>query len=44
MKRDLFYIFLLSFFGNFLYSIFLLYGLKLTSASESGIISGPHPW
>jgi drug/metabolite transporter (DMT)-like permease len=43
MKRDLLAIFLLSFFGNFLYSIFLLYGLKLTSASESGIISGTAP-
>jgi drug/metabolite transporter (DMT)-like permease len=43
MKKDLFGIFLLSFFGNFLYSIFLLYGLKLTSATESGIISGTAP-
>ena len=42
-KRDLFGIALLSFFGNFLYSIFLLYGLKLTSATESGIISGTAP-
>jgi drug/metabolite transporter (DMT)-like permease len=43
MKRDLFSIVLLSFFGNFLYSILLLYGLQLTSASESGIISGTAP-
>src|SRR5260370_37704462 len=38
MKRDLFGIVLLSFFGNFLYSIFLLYGLKFSSATESAII------
>jgi drug/metabolite transporter (DMT)-like permease len=43
MKRDLFSIVLLSFFGNFLYSILLLYGLQLTSATESGIISGTAP-
>ena len=43
MKRDLFSIVLLSFFGNFLYSIFLLFGLQLTSAIESGIISGTAP-
>jgi drug/metabolite transporter (DMT)-like permease len=43
MKRDVFSIALLSFFGNFLYSIFLLYGLQLTSATESGIISGTAP-
>jgi drug/metabolite transporter (DMT)-like permease len=43
IKKDLFSIFLLSFFGNFLYSILLLYGLKLTSATESGIISGAAP-
>lgn len=43
MKRDLFRIVLLSFFGNFLYSIFLLYGLQRTSATESGIILGTAP-
>jgi len=43
MKRDLLNIFFISFFGNFLYSIFLLYGLRLTSASESGIIAGSAP-
>ncbi len=43
MKRDLFGILLLAFFGNFLYNIFLLYGLKLTNATESGIISGTAP-
>lgn len=42
-KRDLFGIALLSFFGNFLYSICLLYGLTLTSATESGIILGTAP-
>ncbi len=42
-KRDLLLILLLSFFGNFLYNIFLLYGLKLASATESGIISGTAP-
>lgn len=42
-KRDLLFIFLLSFFGNFLYSIFLLYGLRLASASEGGIILGTAP-
>lgn len=43
LKKDLLSIVLLSFFGNFLYSIFLLYGLTLTSATESGIISGTAP-
>lgn len=42
-KRDLCLILLLSLFGNFLYSIFLLYGLRLTSASEGGMISGTAP-
>ncbi|MBV9228535.1 MAG: DMT family transporter [Chloroflexi bacterium] len=42
-KKDLLFIFLLAFAGNFLYSIFLLYGLKLTTAAESGIISGTAP-
>jgi drug/metabolite transporter (DMT)-like permease len=42
-RKDLLSIVLLAFFGNFLYSIFLLYGLKLTSATESGIISGTAP-
>jgi drug/metabolite transporter (DMT)-like permease len=42
-RRDLLVIFLQSLAGNFLYSIFLLYGLKLTSAAESGIISGTVP-
>jgi drug/metabolite transporter (DMT)-like permease len=42
-KRDLLVMFLQSLAGNFLYSVFLLYGLKLTSAAESGIISGTMP-
>jgi drug/metabolite transporter (DMT)-like permease len=42
-KSDLLLVLLLAFAGNFLYNIFLLYGLKLTSAAESGIISGTAP-
>ncbi|HET8842362.1 MAG TPA: DMT family transporter, partial [Ktedonobacteraceae bacterium] len=42
-RKDLFLILSISFFGNFLYSIFLLYGLKLTGATESGIIAGCAP-
>lgn len=42
-KRDLLILFLQSLTGNFLYTIFLLYGLKLTSAAESGVISGTVP-
>jgi drug/metabolite transporter (DMT)-like permease len=42
-KSDLLLVLLLSFFGNFLYSIFMLYGLRLASAAESGIISGTAP-
>jgi drug/metabolite transporter (DMT)-like permease len=42
-RRDLLILFLQSLTGNFLYTIFLLYGLKLTSAAESGIISGTVP-
>lgn len=42
-KRDVLIMFLQSLAGNFLYSVFLLYGLKLTSAAESGIISGTMP-
>ncbi len=39
-RRDVSILFLQSFAGNFLFSIFLLYGLRLTSAAESGIIIG----
>lgn len=42
-KSDLLLVLLLSFTGNFLYSIFMLYGLRLASAAESGIISGTAP-
>lgn len=42
-RRDVLVMFLQSLTGNFLYSIFLLYGLKLTGAAESGIISGTMP-
>jgi len=42
-RRDVLVMFLQSLAGNFLYSVFLLYGLKLTSAAESGIISGTMP-
>jgi len=41
--RDAGMLFLQAFAGNFLFSIFLLYGLKLTSATESGIILGTVP-
>jgi drug/metabolite transporter (DMT)-like permease len=36
-------LFLQAFAGNFVFSILLLYGLKLTSAAESGIILGTVP-
>jgi drug/metabolite transporter (DMT)-like permease len=39
-RKDVSILFLQSFAGNFLFSIFLLYGLRLTSAAESGIIIG----
>jgi drug/metabolite transporter (DMT)-like permease len=42
-RRSLLLVLLLSFAGNFLYSIFLLDGLKLASAAESGIIAGTAP-
>lgn len=42
-KHDLQTLFFQSLTGNFLYTIFLLYGLKLTSAAESGVISGTVP-
>jgi len=42
-KSDLLLVLLLSFAGNFLYSIFMLYGLRLASVAESGIISGTAP-
>ena len=39
-RKDVCILFLQSFAGNFLFSVFLLYGLRLTSAAESGIILG----
>ena len=42
-KKDACMLFLQAFAGNFLFSILLLYGLKLTSAAESGIILGTVP-
>lgn len=42
-KKDVSILFLQAFAGNFLFSLFLLYGLKLTSAAESGIILGTTP-
>ena len=42
-KKDACVLFLQAFAGNFLFSILLLYGLKLTSAAESGIILGTVP-
>ncbi len=42
-KKDLFYMFLQALTGMFLFRIFLLYGLKFTSATESGIITSTNP-
>lgn len=42
-KKDAGILFFQAFAGNFLFSAFLLYGLKLTSAAESGIILGTVP-
>jgi drug/metabolite transporter (DMT)-like permease len=42
-RRDWMLIFLQTFCGVFLFSVFLLYGLKLTSAAESGIITSSTP-
>lgn len=42
-KRDWFILFLQAFTGVFLFSIFLLYGLKFTSAAEAGIITSTTP-
>jgi len=39
-RKDGFILFLQAFAGNFLFGILLLYGLRLTSATESGIIIG----
>ena len=42
-KKDACVLFLQAFARNFLFSILLLYGLKLTSAAESGITLGTVP-
>lgn len=42
-KKEVWVLFMQAFAGNFLFSIFLLYGLKLTSAAESGILLGTTP-
>ena len=42
-KHDYFILFLIAFFGTFLYRILFFYGLKFTSASEAGIISSTLP-
>ncbi len=42
-KKDYFLLFMQAFTGNFLFCIFLLYGLKWISAAESGIILGTGP-
>jgi drug/metabolite transporter (DMT)-like permease len=42
-KKDYFVLFLIAFFGTFLYRILFFYGLKFTSASEAGIVSSTLP-
>lgn len=42
-KRDYFILFLIAFFGTFLYRILFFYGLKFTNASEAGIVSSTLP-
>ena len=42
-RRDMLILFLQSFAGNFLFSVLLLYGLRLTGVAESGIITGTTP-
>lgn len=42
-KRDYFVLFLIAFFGTFLYRILFFYGLKFTSASEAGVVSSTLP-
>ncbi len=42
-RKDWFYLFLQAFSGVFLFSVFLLNGLKFTSAAESGIITSTTP-
>lgn len=42
-RKDFFYILLQAFFGLFLFRVFVLYGLNLTSAIEAGIITSTTP-
>ncbi len=42
-RRDLVILFMQAFLGVFLFSIALLYGLKLTTATESGVITSATP-
>jgi drug/metabolite transporter (DMT)-like permease len=42
-KKDLMYMILQALTGMFLFRIFLLYGLKFTSATEGGIITSTNP-
>lgn len=42
-QKDFFVLFAQAFTGVFLFSVFLLYGLKLTSAAEGGIITSATP-
>ena len=42
-RKDVAILFVQAFAGNFLFTIFLLYGLKWTSATESGIILSTTP-
>lgn len=42
-KKDLIVLFLLSFTGVFLFNVLLLYGLTMTGATESGIITSTAP-
>lgn len=42
-KNSLFFLFLQAFFGVFLFSIFMLYGVKFTSATSAGIITSTVP-
>ncbi len=42
-RRDWVFLFLQTLTGVFLFSVFLLYGLKLTTAAESGIVSSATP-
>ena len=42
-KNNLFFLFLQSFFGVFLFSIFILYGVRFTTATSAGIITSTVP-